>query len=44
MTESKTPRTESIHANETTFAESDIQSDLSEQILDHNKQEEEKTI
>ena len=46
MTESKTRMTtESIHANETTFNESDIRSDLSEQILglvtELNKQEEE---
>ena len=37
--------TEAIHANETTFNESDIRSDLSEQILglvtELNKQEEE---
>jgi len=45
MNESKTRMTtEVIHANETTFTESDIKSDLSKQILDLkydlNKQEE----
>ena len=37
MTESKTRTTEAIHANETTFNESDIKSDLIEQILDLKK-------